>query len=118
MAIDYSNFAFPKPGSKPAEPKKRAAKKPKPTREVRDKRTGETRLVLSAADWADLRRKYWRDHQKIFCVGCGKEIKDWNDFTFDHKEPRGMGAARRDDSMKNLRPMHSKCNTEKGSKRI
>lgn len=118
MSIDYSLFKFAKPSDKSGpEPKKREPKKPKPSREVKDKTTGQKRLVLSPIDWAKLRKKYWRDHPKVFCVGCGLEIKTWEEFSLDHREPRGMGGARRDDSWSNLRPMHLAENLEKGSKR-
>ena len=118
MSIDYSLFKFSKPSNKPGpEPKKKQSKPVKPTRHVTDKTTGAKRLVLSPADWAKLRKKYWADHPKVTCGICEKEIKDWADFTLDHKEPRGMGAARRDDNLGNLRPAHFACNAKRGSRR-
>ena len=82
-----------------------------------DKTTGAKRLVLSPADWAKLRKKYWADHPKVMCGICGKEILQWEDFEFDHIEPRGMGGARRNDIGSNLRPAHHACNSRKGSRR-
>ena len=117
MSIDTSQFAFPKPSATSGpEPKKREPKKQKPTREITDKTTGAKRIVLSDADWDKLRRWYWKTNFRIICTLCGKQILEWTDFTLDHKEPRGMGGARRQDKG-NLRPAHFSCNAERGSRR-
>ena len=118
MAIDYSTFRFAKPSDKagPA-PKKRIPRKPKPTRTIANKSGQGERLVLSKADWEKLRRHYWKTHPTVACGICGLPILRWEDFEFDHKDPRGMGGGRRDDSPGNLRPSHALCNRAKGSRR-
>jgi 5-methylcytosine-specific restriction endonuclease McrA len=99
-----------------------------------------------ASKWEQVRpgiRRFWDEHLKKFryklspamrrsvinrklrenggvCGICGKQIEDYRDVVPDHKEPKGMGGARADDGLEgsNLQPAHSKCNLEKGSKRI
>jgi len=56
--------------------------------------------------------------QDGFCGICHRLMTDMQDIVPDHKEPRGMGAARRDDHPENIQAAHSLCNLEKGSKRI
>ena len=57
------------------------------------------------------------------CCLCHDPMNSYN-ATFEHRCPRGIGAARRDDRIEdaNGQPMngaaHWKCNVEKGSKRI
>ncbi len=64
-----------------------------------------------------LRRQNW------ICCLCGKGMNTYN-ATFEHRNPRGMAGARRDDRIEdeNGLPMngaaHWTCNGEKGSKRI
>ncbi len=54
------------------------------------------------------------------CGICGFAIEDISDVVPDHIEPKGMGGAFADDGENgaNLQPAHSKCNLEKGSKRM
>lgn len=55
--------------------------------------------------------------QKFLCGICGEPFTDVREIVPDHIEPRGIGAARRDDSPHNIQAAHSQCNLEKGSKR-
>lgn len=50
--------------------------------------------------------------------GCGKPFDDFRGVELDHIEPKGMGGARRDDSLENLQALCATCNREKGSRRI
>jgi hypothetical protein len=56
--------------------------------------------------------------QNNLCSLCGKEFTDAREITPDHTEPRGMGAARRNDAEENITAAHANCNREKGSKRL
>ncbi len=56
--------------------------------------------------------------QHNFCALCQEEFTDARDIVADHREPRGMGGARRDDSEANIQAVHSRCNLDKGSRRI
>jgi hypothetical protein len=64
-----------------------------------------------------IRRQNW------ICCLCPDSMNSYN-ATFEHRNPRGMAAARRDDRIEdeNGNPMngaaHWKCNGEKGSKRV
>ena len=51
------------------------------------------------------------------CGICQEAFTDCNEIVPDHIEPRGMGAARRDDHPDNIQAVHLRCNGEKGSKR-
>lgn len=42
----------------------------------------------------------------------------YDEIDLEHREPKGMGGARRDDHWDNLALAHHACNMEKGSKRI
>jgi hypothetical protein len=53
-----------------------------------------------------------------WCSICQMMLEDMQDVVPDHKEPRGMGGAWRDDRPENIGAAHSRCNLEKGSKRI
>ena len=65
-----------------------------------------------------LRRKRvnWEKQNRI-CPLCGLRLC-WKDATVDHKVPRGMGAAHRDDRLDATQSVHSLCNSQKGSRRI
>ena len=52
------------------------------------------------------------------CAICQEEFTDYNDIVPDHKEPKGMGGAWRDDHPDNVRATHWWCNEEKGSIRV
>lgn len=58
------------------------------------------------------------EEQSGCCYLCGKEFTDMTEVTPEHKEPRGMGAARRDDHPENMGAACGTCNSEKGSKRL
>ena len=51
------------------------------------------------------------------CGICHEAFIDCCEIVPDHIEPRGMGAARRDDHPDNIQAVHRRCNGEKGSKR-
>ena len=49
------------------------------------------------------------------CAICLEEFTDYNDVVPDHKNPREMGGAWRDDHPDNIQVTHWWCNEEKGS---
>jgi hypothetical protein len=51
------------------------------------------------------------------CGICHLPFTDCNDIVPDHIEPKGMGAARRDDHPDNIQAAHRLCNLLKGSRR-
>ena len=51
------------------------------------------------------------------CGICYEVFSDCGEIVPDHIEPRGMGAARRDDHPDNIQAVHRRCNADKGSKR-
>lgn len=51
------------------------------------------------------------------CVICHKEFTDYSDIVPDHREPKGMGGAWRDDHPDNIQATHWWCNSENGSSR-
>ena len=53
--------------------------------------------------------------QKRMCAICHIEFTDYNDIVPDHKNPKGMGGAWRDDHPDNIQATHWWCNEEKGS---
>jgi hypothetical protein len=63
-----------------------------------------------------LRRSLAWNLQKGLCGICHLPVSLEAAVT-DHKEPRGMGGARRDDRQANIRATHHMCNMEKGSRR-
>ncbi len=52
------------------------------------------------------------------CALCHEEFTDCNDIVPDHKNPKGMGGAWRDDHPDNIQAAHWWCNEEKGSTRM
>jgi hypothetical protein len=54
--------------------------------------------------------------QEGCCALCGNPFEDYNDVFPDHRRPRGMGGAWRDDHPDNICAAHRLCNFEKGSK--
>jgi hypothetical protein len=52
------------------------------------------------------------------CAICHEDFTDYNDIVPDHRDPRGMGGAWRDDHPDNIQATHWWCNGEKGSTRI
>jgi hypothetical protein len=52
------------------------------------------------------------------CAICREEFTDYNDVVPNHKDPKGMGGAWRDDQPDNVQAAHWWCNGEKGSTRI
>lgn len=56
--------------------------------------------------------------QKRICPICQAEFTDYMDIVPDHKDPKGMGGAWRDDHPDNIRATHWWCNSEKGSTRM
>ena len=63
-----------------------------------------------------LNRKIVEQDRK--CAICHEEFTDYNDIVPDHKNPKGMGGAWRDDHPDNIQATHWWCNEEKGSTRI
>ena len=55
--------------------------------------------------------------QNRICAICHHEFTDYNDVVPDHKDPKGMGGAWRDDHPDNVQATHWWCNSEKGSTR-
>lgn len=63
-----------------------------------------------------LNRKIVEQDRK--CAICREEFTDCNDVVPDHKNPKGMGGAWRDDHSDNIQATHWWCNEEKGSTRV
>ena len=75
------------------------------------------RYKLSKAEMERVLRMKIRD-QKGLCAICREEMSDIRDVVPDHQEPKGMGGGQRDDRPENIRAVHSRCNLEKGSRRV
>jgi hypothetical protein len=56
--------------------------------------------------------------QKGICAICHEEFTDYNDVVPDHRDPKGMGGAWRDDHPDNIQATHWWCNEGKGSTRM
>lgn len=56
--------------------------------------------------------------QNGICPICNEEFTDYNDIVPDHKEPKGLGGAWRDDHPDNIQATHWWCDEEKGSTRM
>jgi len=52
-----------------------------------------------------------------WCSICQTMLEDMQDVVPDHKDPRGMGGAWRDDRPENIGAAHELCNSKKGSSR-
>lgn len=52
------------------------------------------------------------------CAICHEEFSDYNDIVPDHRDPKGMGGAWRDDHPDNIQATHWSCNGDKGSIRM
>jgi hypothetical protein len=52
------------------------------------------------------------------CPICHEEFTDYNDVMPDHRDPKGMGGAWRDDHPDNIQATHWWCNSDKGSTRV
>jgi hypothetical protein len=52
------------------------------------------------------------------CAICHEEFSDYNDIVPDHRDPKGMGGAWRDDHPDNIQATHWWCNGDKGSTRM
>ena len=56
--------------------------------------------------------------QAGICTICHEQFTDYNDVVPDHRNPKGMGGAWRDDHPDNIQAVHWWCNDEKGSTRM
>jgi len=63
-----------------------------------------------------LNRKIVEQDRK--CAICHEEFTDYSDVVPDHRNPKGMGGAWRDDHPENIQATHWWCNEEKGSARM
>jgi len=52
------------------------------------------------------------------CAICHEDFTYYNDIVPDHRDPKGMGGAWRDDHQDNIQATHWCCNEEKGSSRM
>lgn len=88
-------------------------------RRIWDELLGKFRWKLSPAERRKVVERKLRENGGI-CGICALPIVDCRDVVPDHIEPKGMGGARADDGENgsNLQPAHSRCNLEKGSKRL
>ena len=59
-----------------------------------------------------LNRKFWS--RARICAICHEEFTDYNDIVPDHRDPKGMGGAWRDDHPDNIQATHWWCNRTKG----
>jgi len=62
-----------------------------------------------------LNRKIAEQNDK--CAICHKEFTEYSDIVPDHRHPKGMGGAWRDDHPDNIQATHWWCNSEKGSRK-
>lgn len=53
--------------------------------------------------------------QDLKCAICHHEFDEYSDVVPDHRQPKGMGGARRDDHPDNIQAVHWWCNSDKGS---
>ena len=63
-----------------------------------------------------LKRKIVEQDKK--CAICHEEFTDYSDIVPDHRDPKGMGGAWRDDHPDNIQATHWWCNGDKGSTRM
>ena len=74
------------------------------------------RELRSPAEMRKLLNRKIRQQGGI-CAICHAKFMDYNDVVPDHKDPKGMGGAWRDDHQ-NVQATHWWCNGEKGSTRM
>jgi len=75
------------------------------------------RELRSPAEMRKLLKRKVAEQNRI-CAICHHEFTDYNDVVPDHKDPKGMGGAWRDDHPDNVQAAHWWCNGEKGSTRM
>ena len=75
------------------------------------------RELRSPAEMRKLLNRKIREQAGI-CAICHEEFTDYNDVVPDHRNPKGMGGAWRDDHPDNIQAVHWWCNEEKGSTRM
>ena len=75
------------------------------------------RELRSPAEMRKLLKRKVAEQNRI-CAICHHEFTDYNDVVPDHKNPKGMGGAWRDDHPNNIQAVHWCCNSEKGSTRV
>ena len=75
------------------------------------------RELRSPAEMRKLLNRKVRQQAGI-CAICHEEFTDYNDIVPDHRDPKGMGGAWRDDHPDNIQATHWWCNGEKGSTRM
>lgn len=75
------------------------------------------RELRSPAEMKKLLKRKIVEQNRI-CATCKEPFTDYNDVVPDHKEPKGMGGAWRDDHPDNIQAAHWWCNEEKGSMRM
>lgn len=102
------NPMFPKPGQQ--------KKTPVAVKVFRGGREVCNHLCKSGRDEYERRKRVAWEQQKGICAICHEKLA-WGDTTADHVKPRKMGGSERDDRQENLRAVHWRCNTERGSQR-
>ena len=75
------------------------------------------RELRSPAEMRKLLKRKVAEQSRI-CTICHEEFTDYNDIVPDHRDPKGMGGAWRDDHPDNIQATHWWCNGEKGSTRM
>lgn len=72
------------------------------------------RYHLSPAAMKKVLAEKIREQEGLCCI-CWKPFTDCSEIEPDHRSPRGMNGARRDDRPENIGAVHKLCNAEKGS---
>ncbi len=75
------------------------------------------RELRSPAEMRKLLNRKIRQQAGV-CALCHEVFTDYNDIVPDHRDPKGMGGAWRDDHPNNIQATHWWCNEEKGSNRM
>jgi 5-methylcytosine-specific restriction endonuclease McrA len=77
---------------------------------------GDTGNFDHLRSWRPLNRKIVEQNRE--CAICHEEFTDYTDIVPDHKNPKGMGGAWREDHPDNIQATHWWCNEAKGSSRM